>query len=48
MQLDWQLDEGVRVTLAGFDEQLLARHKLQDILVRSLPMGIDVKGDRCW
>jgi hypothetical protein len=43
MKLDWQTDGTVRVTQTAHIEQLLARHHLQGIPERSLPMATGVK-----
>jgi hypothetical protein len=39
MKLDWQKDGSVRVTQEAHVDQLLAKHQLQQLPVRGLPMG---------
>jgi transposase InsO family protein len=43
MKLDWQSTGSVRVTQTAHIDQLLAKHNLQDIPERGLPMGTNVK-----
>jgi hypothetical protein len=43
MKLDWQSDGSVRITQTAHIEQLLARHHLQNIHTRSVPMGTATK-----
>jgi hypothetical protein len=43
MKLDWQTDGSVRVTQTAHIDQLLSKHGLTDIPVRTLPMGTGAK-----